>query len=61
MGIGVAFFTEAVGAGPRKDMDILGFGMADGVELRGVQRERVDDVDLPVPGQHLQTPAARPE
>ncbi|KAG1649134.1 Carbon monoxide dehydrogenase large chain [Nymphon striatum] len=24
MGIGVTFFTEAVGAGPRKDMDILG-------------------------------------
>jgi carbon-monoxide dehydrogenase large subunit len=24
MGIGVAFFTEAVGAGPRKHMDILG-------------------------------------
>src|ERR1044072_4071963 len=34
MGIGVAFFTEAVGAGPRKDMDILGLGMADGAELR---------------------------
>ena len=34
MGIGVAFFTEAVGAGPRKDMDILGLGMADGSELR---------------------------
>jgi len=34
MGIGVAFFTEAVGAGPRKDMDILGLGMADGCELR---------------------------
>ena len=34
MGIGVSFFTEAVGAGPRKHMDILGFGMADGVELR---------------------------
>src|SRR5216683_3625122 len=33
-GIGVSFFTEAVGAGPRKHMDILGFGMADGVELR---------------------------
>ena len=33
MGIGVAFFTEAVGAGPRKDMDILGLGMADGCEL----------------------------
>lgn len=34
MGIGVTFFTEAVGAGPRKDMDILGLGMADGCELR---------------------------
>ena len=34
MGIGVAFFTEAVGAGPRKTMDILGLGMADGCELR---------------------------
>ena len=34
MGIGISFFTEAVGAGPRKHMDILGFGMADGVELR---------------------------
>ena len=34
VGIGVSFFTEAVGAGPRKHMDILGIGMADGVELR---------------------------
>ncbi|MFV2195300.1 aerobic carbon-monoxide dehydrogenase large subunit [Nocardiopsis sp. LOL_012] len=34
MGIGLSFFTEAVGAGPRKDMDILGLGMADGCELR---------------------------
>jgi carbon-monoxide dehydrogenase large subunit len=34
MGIGVSFFTEAVGAGPRRDMDILGLGMADGSELR---------------------------
>ncbi|MEU7837795.1 aerobic carbon-monoxide dehydrogenase large subunit [Nonomuraea sp. NPDC049129] len=34
MGIGVSFFTEAVGAGPRKNMDILGLGMADGCELR---------------------------
>ena len=33
MGIGLSFFTEAVGAGPRKDMDILGLGMADGCEL----------------------------
>ena len=34
MGIGLSFFTEAVGAGPRKHMDILGLGMADAVELR---------------------------
>ena len=34
MGIGMSFFTEAVGAGPRQHMDILGLGMADGVELR---------------------------
>jgi len=34
MGIGISFFTEAVGAGPRTHMDILGLGMADGAELR---------------------------
>ncbi len=34
MGIGISFFTEAVGAGPRKIMDILGLGMADGADLR---------------------------
>jgi carbon-monoxide dehydrogenase large subunit len=34
MGIGLSFFTEGVGAGPRKHMDILGLGMADGCELR---------------------------
>ncbi|HWG65405.1 MAG TPA: aerobic carbon-monoxide dehydrogenase large subunit [Streptosporangiaceae bacterium] len=34
MGIGISFFTEGVGAGPRKDMDILGLGMADGATLR---------------------------
>jgi carbon-monoxide dehydrogenase large subunit len=34
MGIGVGFFTEAVGAGPRRHMDILGLGMADGAEVR---------------------------
>jgi len=34
MGIGLSFFTEGVGAGPRKLMDILGLGMADGCELR---------------------------
>jgi len=34
MGIGLSFFTEGVGAGPREDMDILGLGMADGADLR---------------------------
>jgi carbon-monoxide dehydrogenase large subunit len=34
MGIGLSFFTEGVGAGPRRYMDILGLGMADGCELR---------------------------
>jgi aerobic carbon-monoxide dehydrogenase large subunit len=34
MGIGLAFFTETVGAGPREKMDIAGLGMADGSELR---------------------------
>ncbi len=33
MGIGVSFFTEAVGAGPRRHMDIKGIGMADGSQL----------------------------
>jgi carbon-monoxide dehydrogenase large subunit len=34
MGIGLSFFTEGVGAGPRAQMDILGLGMADGADLR---------------------------
>ena len=34
MGIGLSFFTEAVGAGPRRHMDILGLGMNDGASLR---------------------------
>lgn len=34
MGIGISFFTETVGAGPKKHMDILGLGMADGCEVR---------------------------
>ncbi len=34
MGIGISFFTEGVGGGPRKHMDILGLGMADGCDLR---------------------------
>ena len=40
MGIGISFFTEGVGAGPRKHMDILGLGMADGAELRVHPRAR---------------------
>ena len=34
VGVGMSFFTEAVGAGPRALMDIAGLGMADGAELR---------------------------
>ncbi len=34
MGIGLAFFTEAVGAGPRRHMDIMGLGMNDTATLR---------------------------
>ena len=34
IGIGIGFFTEAVGAGPRRHMDILGLGMNDGATLR---------------------------
>ncbi|MGI9348189.1 MAG: aerobic carbon-monoxide dehydrogenase large subunit [Gammaproteobacteria bacterium] len=33
-GIGVAFFTEIVGAGPIKNCDILGLGMFDSCEIR---------------------------
>ena len=34
MGIGVSFFTEAVGAGPRRHMDMVGLAMNDGAALR---------------------------
>jgi carbon-monoxide dehydrogenase large subunit len=34
MGIGVSCFTEAVGAGPRKHMDMLGLAMNDGASIR---------------------------
>src|SRR6266508_1094520 len=33
-GVGLASFTEVVGAGPHKDFDILGLKMSDGAELR---------------------------
>ena len=34
MGIGIAFFTEIVGAGPSRNCDILGIGMFDSCEIR---------------------------
>lgn len=34
MGIGISSFTEIVGAGPRKDFDIMGLSMNDGAEVR---------------------------
>ena len=34
MGVGLAFFTEIVGAGPVKNCDILGVGMFDSCEIR---------------------------
>jgi carbon-monoxide dehydrogenase large subunit len=34
MGVGIAFFTEIVGAGPVKNCDILGLGMFDSCEIR---------------------------
>src|SRR3546814_6359162 len=34
MVIGVAFFTEIVGAGPTRNCDILGVGMFDSCEIR---------------------------
>ena len=34
MGVGVAFFTEIVGAGPSRNCDILGVGMFDSCEIR---------------------------
>src|SRR4051794_35369929 len=34
MGIGLSFFTEAVGAGPRRHMDMFGLAMNDGAAVR---------------------------
>jgi carbon-monoxide dehydrogenase large subunit len=34
MGIGISCFTEAVGAGPRRHMDMIGLAMNDGAALR---------------------------
>ena len=40
MGIGVAFFTEIVGAGPSRNCDILGIAMFDSAEIRIHPRAR---------------------
>ena len=51
MGIGVSFFTEAVGAGPRKHMDMLGLGMNDGAAIRmSPDRHRAGRDQRPDPG-----------
>ncbi len=50
MGIGTSFFTEGVGAGPRKHMDILGLAMNDGADLRVHPSGQGD-------GQHLRADA----
>src|SRR6202044_1344925 len=41
MGIGVAFFTEIVGAGPSKNCDILGIAMFDSAEIRTIPTGRM--------------------
>src|SRR5512132_3871881 len=60
MGIGVSFFTEAVGAGPRRHMDILGLGMADGAELRvHPTGKAVVRISVPTQGQGHETTFAQ--
>ena len=52
MGIGLSFFTETVGAGPKKHMDILGLGMADGAEYT---RKAVVGLSVQTQGQGSET------
>src|SRR6202008_5061241 len=60
LGLGVAFFTEAVGAGPRKHMDMLGLGMADGCELRvHPTGKAVVRLSIPTQGQGHETTFAQ--
>ena len=49
-GIGVASFTEVVGAGPAKDYDIIGIKMNDGAELRVLHRQGDPEAELPDAG-----------
>ena len=61
MGIGVAFFTEAVGAGPRRHMDMIGLGMNDGAALRDVTRpaRRSSAISVQTQGQGHETTFAQ--
>ena len=61
MGIGVSFFTEAVGAGPRKHMDMLGLGMNDGAALRDLARPapRSSAISVQTQGQGHETTFAQ--
>jgi carbon-monoxide dehydrogenase large subunit len=59
MGIGVSFFTEAVGAGPRKHMDILGPGMNDGASCGSTRPARRRRISVQTQGQGHETTFAQ--
>ena len=63
-GIGLASFTEIVGAGPHKDYDILGLKMNDGAELRDPPDRQGDPEDQradpgPGPRDHVRADRGR--
>jgi carbon-monoxide dehydrogenase large subunit len=47
MGIGVAFFTEIVGAGPSRNCDILGIAMFDSAEIACIRPARPSPASAP--------------
>ena len=54
------FFTEAVGAGPRKHMDILGLGMNDGVDCASTRpARRCSRISVQTQGQGHETTFAQ--
>ena len=59
MGIGVSFFTEGVGAGPRKHMDILGLAMNDGADLRVPSGKAMVSISAQTQGQGHETTFAQ--
>ena len=59
MGIGVSFFTEGVGAGPRKHMDILGLMMNDGADLRVHPSGKAVSISAQTQGQGHETTFAQ--